>query len=71
MEVAGLDSFLGRHRLEILVGEENGAGVQGRGLEARGGELEDFGLVHNFVDARAALFTNADAAHERGECLIA
>jgi hypothetical protein len=53
MEVAGLDSFLGRHRLEILVREEDSAGVKRRGLEPRGGELEDFGLVHPIADTHS------------------
>ena len=64
MEVAGFHSFLGSHRLEIFVSEEDSPGMQGCGLKARGGELEDFGLVHDLVNAGAALFANADAAHE-------
>jgi hypothetical protein len=66
MEVAGLDSFLGRHRLEILVREEDSAGVKRRGLESRGGKLEDFGLVHPIADTHSFIRQDDD----KSGCLV-
>jgi len=71
MEVAGLDTFLCGHDLKVLVGEENGAGVQGRGLETRSGQLEDLSFMHDFIDPGTAFLADADAAHQGGESFIA
>ena len=71
VEIAGMDALGRGHGLEFLVGKKDGACVFRDGLEDGCRKLEDFGLMHDLVDAGAALFTDPNPAHEGSERFVA